>query len=91
MSDFATIKQNEVTENYKEFQKLLPALAKDHCGEFVLMRNRKIVEFFDTARDAMVYAAKTFPDNIFSVQEVTDKPVDLGWFSHAPVQQSLRS
>ncbi len=53
------------------------------------MHNKEAVKFFDTARDAMIYAAEKYKDNIFSVQEVTEKAVDLGWFSHAPVYESV--
>jgi hypothetical protein len=82
-------KQHEIDENYEVFSRLLPDLMKNHAGKFVVMRHQKPVEFFDTARDAMVYASKTYSDGLFSVQEVTQKAVDLGWFSHAPLHDSV--
>jgi hypothetical protein len=48
------------------------------------MRDEQIIEFFDTARDAYVAGQRFFnQDRLFSVQEVTETPVDLGFFSHA--------
>jgi hypothetical protein len=48
------------------------------------MRDGQIIEFFDTARDAYVTGQQLFKeDQLFSVQEVIETPVDLGFFSHA--------
>jgi hypothetical protein len=74
----------QIQANYQAFQSQLPALILAHQGQFALMRDEHIVEFFDTARDAYVMGQRLFPqDQIFSVQEVIDTPVDLGFFSCA--------
>ena len=77
------LKQEQVDRNYEAFQELLPGLVASHAGKFALMRDGKIVEFFDTARDAQVAGTKLFPDEQFSIQQVIAMPVDLGFFSHA--------
>jgi hypothetical protein len=84
MSDQIEKRQHEVDANYKAFLKKLPDLMKKNSGKFVVMRHEEVVDFFDTARDAMVHAAKTYQDGMFSIQEITQGTVDLGWFSHAP-------
>ena len=61
----------------------LPKLVGTQAGRFALMRDEKIVEFFDTASDAYVAGSKLYADGLFSVQEVNDTSVDLGFFSHA--------
>lgn len=76
-------RRTAIEQNFAAFQKLLPDLLKSHNGKFVVMREAKVDAVFDTARDAMVYGVKRFPDGLFSVQEVTDKKADLGFFSHA--------
>ena len=81
--------QEEVDQNYQAFKARLPELAQSHPGKFALMRHSAIVEFFDTARDAHVTGRTLFPDELFSVQEVTEAPVDLGYFSHAVPQRPL--
>ncbi len=88
MSDLEK-KQREVDENYDAFLEILPQLMKKHEGKFALMRHKEPVEFFDTTRDALIYATKTYKDGLYSVQEVTQKPIDLGWFSHAPIPQPV--
>jgi hypothetical protein len=83
MTDPDALRQ-QIEINYKEFEQLLPSLLATHRGKFALMRDGKIVEFFDTARDAYIAGRKLFEqDQAFSVQEVIDAPVDLGFFSHA--------
>ena len=74
---------NEIRDNFVAFQQKLPDLVSTHKGRFALMRRLAIVEFFDTARDAFLTGLKLFPDGLFSVQEVIDTPVDLGFYSHA--------
>ena len=82
-------KDREIQRNYEAFKKQLPDLLEDHLGKFALMRGGKVVEFFDTPRDALLHGQRTFDDNLFSVQEVTEAKVDLGWFSRAPTHASV--
>jgi hypothetical protein len=89
MSTSIEKKQKAIDENYKAFSQILPELMKIYAGKFVVMRDKKAIEFFDTARDAMIYGAKTYEDGLFSVQEITQKPVDLGWFSHADLHHPV--
>ena len=78
----------QIARNYHVFTQALPTLLSSHQGKFALMRDGEIVEFFDTARDAYVAGQRLFKDDgIFSVQEVVEAPVDLGFFSHAVPQR----
>lgn len=75
--------QKEIEGNYAAFEKLLPELIKTRAGKHALMHNGIIVDFFDTARDAYVAGQRLYPDGLFSIQEVTNVFVDLGFFSYA--------
>ena len=75
--------RRQIEANFTAFQQSLPGLLASHRGKFALMHDQEIVEFFDTARDAFHSGQKLFADGLFSVQEVVDVPVDLGFFSHA--------
>ncbi|MGQ0664210.1 MAG: hypothetical protein ACT4P2_11625 [Pseudomonadota bacterium] len=77
--------------NYAAFKQLLPELMKSHRGKFVLLRDEKPVEFFNTARDAMVFGRRLYSDGNYSVQEIAERLVDLGFFSHAVHQHPVRS
>lgn len=82
----AAKKQQEIDQNYEAFLELLPSLMKTHAGKFVVIKSQKPIEFFDTARDALIYANNKYADGFFSIQEVTNKVIDLGWISHASIQ-----
>ena len=75
-------KQVEVDANYQAFHAMLPELIKTNPGKFALMRDKLAVEFFDTARDAYVFGHRLYDDGLFSVQEVTTVPLNLGWVSY---------
>lgn len=81
--------QRQVQQNYESFHARLPQLVVAQRGKFALMHDGEIVEFFDTARDAYIAGQKIFPDGMFSVQEVTETPTDLGFFSHALPQRAV--
>ena len=66
--------QSEVNHNYEAFMKQLPELMPTHGGKFALMHDGKIVEFFDTARDAFVAGQALFKHHCFSIQEVIQAP-----------------
>ena len=74
--------QEVVKTNYEAFTRMLPDLLKTHPGQFALMRDGEIADFFPSARKASQHGETAFDDGLFSVQEVTDEVVDLGWFSH---------
>ena len=74
--------QEAVDANYAAFSKRLPELLETKPGQFALLRDEKIIDFFPSARMAAQHGERTFYDGLFSVQEVTDEAVDLGWFSH---------
>ena len=73
----------QVEENFKVFQKKLPELLKTHKGKFTLMRDGKIINFYDTVEKANEEGLSKYSDEIFSIQEVTNRVVDLGFHSHA--------
>ena len=75
--------QAEVDRNFEAFGAMLPDLLKDYAGKYVLLRDTKLIQKFDTAGDALIYAQAQFPDGLYSIQEVTGRIIDLGFFSHA--------
>lgn len=75
--------EREIDQNLVMFERALPGLLHDRAGEYVLIRHREMVDFFGSMTDALRSGRSRFADGIFSVQEVTDRPIDLGLFSHA--------
>ena len=76
-------------QNYEAFMQQLPQLMFTQRGKFALMHDGQLIECFDTARDAYIAGQQLFPTTPFSVQEVTETPVDLGFFSHAVPQRTV--
>jgi hypothetical protein len=76
-------RKEEIEKNYRAFVAMLPSLLPTNRGKFALMHAGEILEFYDTARDAYLAGQQAYLDGLFSVQEVTSSPVDLGYFSHA--------
>ena len=72
----------EVDRNYDAFMRMLGTILPDQRDRLALMRDGRIVGYFDTPREALRAADDLFPDRIFSIQEVTDEPIDLGFWSH---------
>ena len=76
-------RDSEIDSNYMAFKVLLDSILKNHCGEYALMRDKRIVSYHDSAGDAERAGAKNFADHIYSVQLVSREPVDLGFYSYA--------
>jgi len=77
------VRQNrEVDLNYDAFVRMLASLLPEHRDEFALMRDGKIVDFFVKPGEANRAGVERFSDGVFSIQEVTDEPIDLGFWSH---------
>ncbi|HEX8127377.1 MAG TPA: hypothetical protein VF548_17515 [Allosphingosinicella sp.] len=74
--------RKEVDRNYDAFTRVLGTILSDHRDKLALMRDGRIVDYFDTPRQALEAAYERFPDGFFSIQEVTDEPIDLGFWSH---------
>jgi hypothetical protein len=85
----STHKREQIEKNYAAFVKELPKIALSHGGKFALMHDGEIVGYYDTSRDAVVAGEAIYPDGLFSVQQVTEKPVDLGYYSHAVPGRSV--
>lgn len=84
----ADSQQQEVDRNYKAFKTMLPELIESDAGRTALMRDGKVVACFDTGRDAIQAGRAMFEDRRFSIQEITHRAVDLGYFSRFGARQA---
>jgi hypothetical protein len=79
----AEARELEIRQNYSFFKEIVASLMDQHAGQFALIRNRTIVEYYNSAGSAVADGARRFGDLPFSVQRVIDRPIDLGFLSHA--------
>jgi hypothetical protein len=75
--------QEEVDRNYEVFLKVLPSILTTYRDKFALMKDGKILGYYSTAHDAAVAGETFIPDGLFSIQQVTDSAINLGFFTHA--------
>jgi hypothetical protein len=75
--------EREIDQNFQFFQGFVASLLPEKFGQFALLRARKVIGVYPRVADAMVAGHGSFADGIFSVQKVTDRPLDLGFLSHA--------
>ncbi len=74
--------KSQVDINFEAFQKELPNIIGSYAGKIAVMKDGKIVEFFDSVNDAVRFGHAKFGGE-FSIQEVTNKNINLGFHSHA--------
>ena len=72
----------EIKENFEAFQKLLPSIEQRYIGKFAVLRQKEIIDYFDSMSDAAKYAEAKYEDDLYSIQQVSSRIVDLGYFSH---------
>lgn len=72
----------EVDNNYDYFQTQIPQFKKEHANEFALLHKCQIIDFFEKEFDAYDQGVKDYGEGRFSVQAVSEVPIDLGWQSY---------
>ncbi len=73
----------EIDRNYDAFRRGLATYLRDHSGEYALMKDGKVIDFFKKVEAAAERAAERFGGTPYSIQQVVEDPIDLGFFSHA--------
>lgn len=74
--------RREIDSNYNAFARQLGNILVAHRDQFALMREGAIIAYFDKPGDAYREGIARYSDEVFSIQEVTDEPIDLGFWSH---------
>jgi hypothetical protein len=79
----ATELRTEIARNYDAFQRGLATMLATERNRYALLRHGAVVGFHDRPGDADADGVKRFPDGIYSIQQVTDEPVELGVYANA--------
>ena len=75
---FRARQEREVTANYEAFRAGFDELHREHAGQYALMRGGKVVECFSKMGDAFRAGKLLYKGDVFSVQRIRLRPVDLG-------------
>ena len=73
----------EIDRNYDVFQRNLKRYMPVRAGKYALMKGGNMIGFFNTVRDTAEQATLRFHNDVYSIQQVVEDPVDLGFFSRA--------
>ncbi len=74
--------QQEIDGNFDAFQRVVHRYLPDNQGQWALMRHGEVASLHPTAGAAEDVGMQRYDDDLFSVQEITNEVVDLGFFSH---------
>ena len=77
-----SIREAEVDKNFDFFHSIVESLMDDHEGKYVLLRDCKVISIHSTTEEAANEGCSLYPDGRFSLQQVTNAPLDLGFYSH---------
>lgn len=73
--------RKQVSDNYKAFTRMLPALLEEHHDQWVVLRDQKAIEVLPKEMDAYHYAMSRYPDDRWSIQHIREqKPIRMGPF-----------
>ncbi|MBE5074301.1 hypothetical protein IM511_08275 [Erythrobacteraceae bacterium E2-1 Yellow Sea] len=73
----------EIERNYATFLSLLNELLPKEAGRYMLLQGQKLRGVFDSASQAERAGFEKYGDEPYSIQEISDEPVDLGFYSYA--------
>ncbi len=77
--------QKEVDDNFAYFKTHFEEFKKTHFQEFALLHHQQIIDFFASENDALKTGLQNYKEGNFSVQQVTDAKIDLGYQSYVVI------
>jgi hypothetical protein len=77
------VQRQEIDANFDFLQRQLASVLPVHRGKYALIKSCRFEGFFERPGDAYRAGLKRFSDGVFSIQEVTDEPLHLGFMSLA--------
>jgi hypothetical protein len=74
--------EGHIDRNYDAFVAALPGILALKSGQFALIHDCEIVDFYSNPLEAIDVGAEKFGLGKFSVQEVRSEPEHLGFYSY---------
>lgn len=77
--------EKEVSANYEYFKKMLPEWQSGRLPDYAnyaLLHRQKLVDFFESEKDAIRTGAREYGWGDFSVQAINEPHIDLGFQTH---------
>lgn len=83
-------RRHQIERNFAAFESLLGSLLPQKAGQYALLSDSELKGVFPSAVDALTEGNERFGDGNFSVQRITNRPVDLGFLSYASGERVTR-
>ena len=84
-------RQREIDQNYQYFQTVVGTYLNLHQGKYALLHDCGVIGFYASLAEAVNAGHSQFDGAIFSIQEVRNSPVDMGFYSHATSDGGLHT
>ncbi|WFL78656.1 hypothetical protein P7228_06220 [Altererythrobacter arenosus] len=78
----------EIERNFSVFKDMLEELLERAAGKYALLHNQSLEGLYPTAAAAGRAGFDKFGARPFSIQLVSDEPVDLGFYSYANTERT---
>ena len=75
--------RREIAHNFDYFQRTLLDHLREHPGKFALLKSARVIGFFDSPGEADRAGWTRYSDGLYSIQQVTPQPVELGCYANA--------
>lgn len=75
-------------QNFHYFQSVVSSLMERDAGKYALVHSQSVVAVFARPMEALDAGYERFTDGLFSIQKVTDRPLDLGFMSYGSGERS---
>lgn len=75
--------EQQVDRNFDAFQAALPSILPMYAGKFALLHNQEITGYFESSVAAVIEGIRQYGYGEFSVQHVSERAEDLGFYSYA--------
>lgn len=73
----------EIEDNFDFFNRNLKKYLPNHKNQYALLKDKKLIAFYDSIADAYYAGYKKYGNQPFSLQHVTEEPAHLGLWSDA--------
>lgn len=78
-----TARETEIDRNYDFFQRNLGRFLKSRRGQFALLKNAEVIDWYSGPGEAYRAGLAKFGAEVFSIQEADDRPAEIGLSSFA--------
>lgn len=75
--------EQQVDRNFDAFQAALPSIPPLYAGKYALLHKQEITGYFESSVTAVIEGIRQYGYGEFSVQQVSERADDLGFYSYA--------